>query len=63
MNSNNFSKTKYIQPFILQRADPYIEKDENGPYYFTASILEYDSICHAKQYNGIISYFRMIDEL
>ncbi len=35
---------KINQPWILQRADPYIYKHENGIYYFTASIPAYDGI-------------------
>ncbi len=34
---------KKVSPFILQRADPYIYKDENR-YYFTASVPAYDRI-------------------
>lgn len=30
-------KKEYINPFILERADPYIVKGEDGYYYFTAS--------------------------
>lgn len=29
--------SKYKNPFIEERADPYIIKSENGYYYFTAS--------------------------
>ncbi|WP_336788017.1 glycoside hydrolase family 43 protein [Paenibacillus sp. MMO-177] len=32
------------QPIILQRADPWIYKHEDGFYYFTASVPEYDRI-------------------
>lgn len=35
---------KYNQPWILQRADPYVYKAGNGTYYFTASVPEYDRI-------------------
>lgn len=44
MNVNDFIETRYNKPFILQRADPYIMKDENGSFYFTASVPEYDRI-------------------
>jgi len=35
--------TEYNQPWIFQRADPFVIKD-NGKYYFTASVPEYDRI-------------------
>ena len=35
---------KFNEPWILQRADPYIYKHEDGTYYFTASVPEYDGI-------------------
>ncbi len=35
---------KYNEPWILQRADPYIYKHFNGKYYFTASVPAYDRI-------------------
>ena len=36
-------RLKFNEPWILQRADPYVyEKD--GWYYFTASVPAYDSI-------------------
>ncbi len=34
----------YNQPWILQRADPYIYRHTDGTYYFTASIPAYDGI-------------------
>lgn len=34
----------YNQPWILQRADPYVYKHTDGTYYFTASVPEYDRI-------------------
>ncbi|MCR5153552.1 MAG: family 43 glycosylhydrolase [Lachnospiraceae bacterium] len=36
-------KTEYNEPLIPNRADPYVCK-ENGLYYFTASVPEYDRI-------------------
>jgi len=33
-----------LQPLIRQRADPFIRKHEDGFYYFTASVPEYDRI-------------------
>lgn len=44
MNNQNYKKTIYNQPFIEQRADPYIYKHTDGSYYFTASVPEYDRI-------------------
>ena len=35
---------KYNEPWILQRADPYIYLHTDGYYYFTASIPAYDCI-------------------
>ncbi|MCR5273191.1 MAG: family 43 glycosylhydrolase [Lachnospiraceae bacterium] len=35
---------KYKEPWILQRADPYVYLAEDGWYYFTASVPEYDRI-------------------
>ncbi|MCR5107319.1 MAG: family 43 glycosylhydrolase [Lachnospiraceae bacterium] len=34
----------YNKPWILQRADPYVLKADNGNYYFLASVPEYDRI-------------------
>ncbi|UQS83105.1 glycoside hydrolase family 43 protein [Bombilactobacillus thymidiniphilus] len=34
----------YINPLIVQRADPYIYKHTDGYYYFTASVPAYDRI-------------------
>jgi GH43 family beta-xylosidase len=35
---------EYNEPWILQRADPYVYKHTDGTYYFTASVPEYDRI-------------------
>jgi len=35
---------KYNEPWILQRADPYVYKHTDGSYYFTASVPAYDRI-------------------
>lgn len=35
---------QYNEPWILQRADPYIYRHIDGKYYFTASVPEYDRI-------------------
>ena len=34
----------YNKPWILQRADPYVYRHDDGKYYFTASVPEYDRI-------------------
>ncbi|MBP3886640.1 MAG: glycoside hydrolase family 43 protein [Cellulosilyticum sp.] len=34
----------YNKPWILQRADPYVLKHQDGKYYFTASVPAYDRI-------------------
>lgn len=44
MNAGNYKKTEYNDPFIAQRADPYIVKADDGSFYFTASVPEYDRI-------------------
>lgn len=36
--------TEYNQPFIMQRADPYVYLHTDGTYYFTGSVPEYDRI-------------------
>ena len=48
-------KVEYNKPWILQRADPYILKHEDGQYYFTASVPEYDRIIlrHSKTLLGL----------
>lgn len=35
---------KYNEPWILQRADPYVYRHTDGKYYFTASVPAYDGI-------------------
>lgn len=35
---------KYNEPWIMQRADPYVYKHTDGTYYFTASVPAYDRI-------------------
>lgn len=37
-------KVSYNEPWILQRADPYVYLHRDGWYYFTASLPEYDGI-------------------
>ena len=38
------NKLKYNEPWIMQRADPYVYRHTDGTYYFTASVPEYDRI-------------------
>ncbi len=38
------AQIRYNEPWILQRADPFICRQENGKYYFTASVPAYDRI-------------------
>lgn len=35
---------RYNEPWILQRADPYVYRHTDGTYYFTASLPAYDGI-------------------
>ena len=44
MNSESYKKTEFNNPFIIQRADPFVYKAEDGTYYFTASVPEYNKI-------------------
>lgn len=39
---------KYNEVWIAQRADPYVYKHEDGSYYFTASLPEYNGIALRK---------------
>lgn len=41
--SNNCN-LKYNEPWILQRADPYVYRHTDGYYYFTGSVPAYDRI-------------------
>ena len=41
---NDSKQLKFNEPWILQRADPYIYRHTDGTYYFTASIPDYDGI-------------------
>ncbi|MBQ2803298.1 MAG: family 43 glycosylhydrolase [Lachnospiraceae bacterium] len=51
----NGTLTDYNIPFILQRADPYIIKAQDGSYYFTATVPAYDKIIlrHADTLEGL----------
>lgn len=37
-------KQAYLNPIVEQRADPWVYKHQDGYYYFTASVPEYDRI-------------------
>lgn len=41
---NSQANLKYNEPWIMQRADPYVLKHTDGYYYFTASVPAYDRI-------------------
>ena len=47
MDKDHYVSTEYNIPLIENRADPYICKHEDGTYYFTASVPEYDRIIRA----------------
>lgn len=38
------AELNFNEPWILQRADPYVYKHKDGQYYFTASVPDYDRI-------------------
>jgi GH43 family beta-xylosidase len=40
----NEKNLKWNEPWILQRADPYVYRHSDGQYYFTASVPAYDRI-------------------
>lgn len=40
----NMTTQTYLNPIVLQRADPWVYKHTDGYYYFTASVPEYDRI-------------------
>lgn len=44
MNQTNYLRTEYNDPFIPNRADPYIILGSDGYYYFTASVPEFDRL-------------------
>lgn len=37
-------KLKFNEPWICQRADPYVYRHTDGMYYFTASVPDYDAV-------------------
>ena len=47
--------TEYNEPFIIQRADPYVVKAADGSYYFTASVPAYNKIIlrHSQTLRGL----------
>lgn len=49
------TQLKFNEPWILQRADPYVYKHTDGTYYFTASVPAYDGIVlrHADTIAGL----------
>jgi len=49
--------TKYVNPFIEQRADPQIYKHTDGYYYFTASVPAFDKIIlrRSKTIEGLVT--------
>lgn len=51
------TQLKFNEPWILQRADPYVYKHTDGTYYFTASVPAYDGIVlrHADTIAGLAS--------
>ncbi|MCC8104164.1 MAG: family 43 glycosylhydrolase [Clostridiales bacterium] len=53
--SKSTEQLTYNEPWILQRADPYVYRHLDGTYYFTASIPAYDGIVlrHAKTLSGL----------
>ncbi len=55
MNADNYVKTEYNNPFIEQRADPYILHAQDGSFYFTASVPTYDRIAirHSDTLTGL----------
>ncbi|MCD8396139.1 MAG: family 43 glycosylhydrolase [Lachnospiraceae bacterium] len=53
--SKSTEQLTYNEPWILQRADPYVYRHVDGTYYFTASIPAYDGIVlrHADTLSGL----------
>ncbi|MXN89743.1 family 43 glycosylhydrolase [Flavobacterium sp. Sd200] len=49
------AKNNFENPLVLQRADPFLTKADDGTYYFIATVPEYDriEIRSAKTINGI----------
>lgn len=55
MNGTGKQDLKWNEPWILQRADPYVYRHIDGNYYFTASVPAYDRIVlrRAKSLGGL----------
>lgn len=55
MKASEVRDTGYNEPFILQRADPYVCRAKDGTCYFTASVPEYDRLVlrHADTLEGL----------
>ncbi len=51
----NGKLNEYNNPWIVQRADPYVYRHTDGSYYFTATVPEYDRIIlrHANSLAGL----------
>src|SRR3982750_1870898 len=49
--------TRFVNPIVEQRADPWIYQHTDGYYYFTASVPQYDRIelRRAKTIEGLAS--------
>lgn len=60
MDRDHYAETEYNIPLIENRADPYIYKHEDGTYYFTASVPEYDRIILRKA--GAIAGLKTAEE-
>jgi len=55
IKKSTIQKEYKVEPFIPNRADPWVHKSANGDYYFTGSVPEYDRIelRHATTLNGL----------
>lgn len=55
ITAQDLSENQFHSPLVLQRADPFVTKAEDGTYYFIATVPEYDriEIRSAKTINGI----------
>ena len=47
MNIDNFMKTNYNEPFIIQRADPYVYKQKDGSYLLLPLFRNMTGSCFA----------------
>ena len=55
IKKSTIQKEYKVEPFIPNRADPWVHKSANGDYYFTGSVPEFDRIelRHATTLNGL----------